>query len=1095
MVKNKDNNYENYAYCIKEYFNKNKSSICLITKDSSESKYLTNELSLIMNHDQIVHFPENDILPYDHFSIPERITKQRFKIVNQNIKHKHILISSIRNIFEKYPEKNFYKSLVNFSINSKISIQDIVEIVESLNYQKKSNVEKINQYSIRGGIIDIFTPIYKNPLRIEIFDDLIESIRLFDVESQLSITNIPSFSISNGNVVSMDDKTINLFVNKWRDYFIDKDERYCSLFQKIKNKELPEGFEIYFPLFFNKTANFFELFKNYKFFKINDLNYEINEFNNLIKERYKDGCSDDDRPLLKPSYLYTDIDKIKSFINQVDKADIKPIDKYFDSFKSIQKAIQDNEFNKNKLVLISSIPSEVEKLKQEYQDNISEIRSLDDIKSNLSIMFGDVIRPIHDLDRNVYIFHKENIDKTIYNVNINNEKLNQKITTHNYYEKNDLVVHEDYGIGIYSGLELIEANNKKSEYIKIIYLNNENLYVPLRDINKITNYHKTNNTVGFKLDSLSSTKWSSKKAIAKKRAADHAAEILDIESRRNNSNSFSLKADNQALSKFESEFPFVETPDQVNAFESIKKDLSLIKPMNRVLCGDVGFGKTEVAMRSAFISVYSNKQVVIITPSTILCDQHYNSFVKRFENFPITIEKLNRFNSLNNKASIMEDFNTNKIDILITTHIVFNHSMDFNKTGLLIIDEEHKFGIKQKNFIKDKQENIHILYLSATPIPRTMNLVFSGLKEFSFLQTPPSNRVSIKSFLKLHTSQLMKEALSREKIRNGQCFIVQNDISKMDSLKNEINKILPDFRIASIHGKLPKNIIKKIMNDFKNGHIDGLICTTIIEMGLDIPNANTMIIMNSHNFGLSQLHQLRGRVGRSEKQGYCYFLIPTLEIPKISRNRLDTVIKHSSLGEGFMIAQEDLEIRGGGEMLGEKQSGHVDNIGLSLYLSMLKDSIDNQRSNEPLHQYDCEINFYDSVYISDEYLPSPTERLKVYKRINSANSLEELNDVKKNIEDRCGKMPEETLNIIRNKKIIIRISNTGIRSIKSNDKNTNFLLSNNIKDKILKNFINLASLEPEKYSINKDNKFIYKSNELESNKRRKNVNLLLDEII
>ena len=1095
MVKNKDNNYQNYAYCIKKYFDKNKSSICLITKDSSESKYLSNELSLILDKDQIVLFPENDILPYDHFSIPERITKNRFKIINNESNNKHILISSIKNIFEIYADKSFYKSLVDFRINSHISIDEIVKIVESLNYQRRNNVEKINEYSMRGGIIDIFTPIYKNPLRIEIFDDLIESVRFFDVESQLSIENISSFSISNGNNVSLDQKTISLFVEKWRNYFMDKDERFCSLFQKIKNHQLPEGFEIYYPFFFNKTSSFFDVFKNYKYFKINDLTDEINIFHELIKERYKDGYKDDDRPLLKPSDLFMDTNKIRSFFSEVNQIEITPINKHFSSFISIQDSIQNNEFKDNKLVLVSSIPSEIKKLKDLYTDKINEINSLDEIKSGLSVMFGDVIRPIHDLDRNIYVFHKENIDKTIQNINIKKEKSSQKDLLLNHYEINDLVVHEDYGIGTYAGLEIIEANNRKNEYIKIIYLNNENLYVPLRNINKITNYHKNNQSNNVKLDSLSSTKWSNKKNNARKRAIDHAAEILDIESRRNRSNSFSLKVESQTLNKFESEFPYIETPDQINAFESIKKDLSLIKPMNRVLCGDVGFGKTEVAMRSAFISVFSNRQVVIVTPSTILCDQHYNSFIKRYENFPITIKKLNRFNSTKNKSSIMDDFNNNKVDILITTHIIFNHGMNFDNTGLLIIDEEHKFGIKQKNFIKDKQENIHILYLSATPIPRTMNLVFSGLKEFSFLQTPPSNRISIKSFLKLQTSQLIKEALSREKIRNGQCFIVQNDITKMDSLKKEINTILPDFKVAFAHGKLSKNDIKKVMNDFKNGEIDGLICTTIIEMGLDIPNANTMIILNSHNFGLSQLHQLRGRVGRSEKQGYCYFLIPTLEIPKISRNRLDTVIKHSNLGEGFMIAQEDLEIRGGGEMLGEKQSGHVDNIGLSLYLSMLKESIDSQRSNAQLSINHYEINFYDSVYISDEYLPSPTERLKVYKKINLANSFEELNNVKKNIEDRCGKMPKEALNLIKNKKIILRIKDTGINSIKSNDKNTNFHISKNVNDNVFKNFLNLVSRDPDIYSISKDSKFIYKCNELESDKRRKNVNLLLDEII
>ena len=351
-----------------------------------------------------------------------------------------------------------------------------------------------------------------------------------------------------------------------------------------------------------------------------------------------------------------------------------------------------------------------------------------------------------------------------------------------------------------------------------------------------------------------------------------------------------------------------------------------------------------------------------------------------------------------------------------------------------------------------------------------MNLVFSGLKDFSFLQTPPTNRINIKSFLKIQTSQLLKEALTREKVRGGQCFIVQNDIDKMESIKKEINNLLPDFNVSIAHGRLSKKEIKKVMREFKNGEIDGLICTTIIEMGLDIPNANTIVIINSHNFGLSQLHQLRGRVGRSEKQGYCYFLIPTLEIPKLSRNRLDSIIRHSNLGEGFLIAEEDLELRGGGEMLGDKQSGHIDNIGLSLYLSMLKDAINSQKDTKESIKKDIEINFYDSAYISEDYLPSPLERLKIYKKL------------------------DELLTLIDNKRFYLKVFNTGIKSIKSNEKNTNFEITNDIKDEHLNKLVSLAQDEPQKYQINSNNKFIYKYHELNSEVRRQNINELLDEI-
>jgi transcription-repair coupling factor (superfamily II helicase) len=597
------------------------------------------------------------------------------------------------------------------------------------------------------------------------------------------------------------------------------------------------------------------------------------------------------------------------------------------------------------------------------------------------------------------------------------------------------------------------------------------------------------------LDSLSSTKWLLKKEKAQKRSIDHAAEILDVESRRSKSFSTSLTVDTKSLIEFENDFPFTPTPDQILAFEAIKKDISLIKPMNRVLCGDVGFGKTEVAMKAAFISVNANKQVIVVTPSTILCDQHYDSFLKRYTNFGVTIKKLNRFVSNKDKNKIIDDFNLGNIDILISTHIIFSNDINFNNTGLLVIDEEHKFGIKQKNFIKDKQENIHILYLSATPIPRTMNMVFSGLKDFSFLQTAPSNRLSIKSFLKVQTNQLIKEALTREKNRGGQCFIVQNDIDKIQNIKNEINYLLPEFKLGIAHGRLNKKEIKKVMTEFKSGLLDGLICTTIVEMGLDIPNANTMMIINSQKFGLSQLHQLRGRIGRSYKQAYCYFLIPDIEIPKISKARLDSIIRNSNLGEGFLIAQEDLEIRGGGEMLGDKQSGHINSVGMSLYLSMLKKAIETNKNNIEVNNHKPDINFYDSSFISSSYLPSPVERLKVYRKLDEAESFETIIKIKDDLIDRCGVMPDETKNLIEDKKIQIRVYKSGIKSIKSNNTNTNFHLSDTLNDNTLENLLSFVTKDRKKYLINKESKFIYKYNESDSKKRRKSVNLLLDEIL
>ena len=1094
MLKNKYNNYQNIVNEIYRNFLENDKSLTLVTRDAKESEYLYNVLNIFAPKDNVFLFPESEILPYDHFSMPEKVIKDRFQIINKISKQKHIVVVSIKSLFERYPVKEYFESFNKFTIKDNISVKNLIEIIESLNYSKKVNVESINEYAIRGGIIDVFSPIYENPLRIEIFDDTIESIRFFNIESQLSIKNIEHFSISKGSIFSLDENKIDLFISRWRDYFHNYDERFCSLFQNIKNGIIPEGIEVYFPLLFNKTSQFKDLFPKNTFLTFEDLVPEIENYSNFIEERFDDEHYDQKRPILRPNDSFIekkDVTEIlnKSLMISAPKLEIKP-----ESFDELIKIIGSDRYKENFLI-VTSLNTEIQKIKKMTSINTKIIDKYDDLNKGVNIMVGLPIRPFFDGSKNTYIFHKEQLEGSDY-LNVINKKINtieSKERDFSLFKIKDLVVHENYGLGKYDGLEIVDANDTKNEYIKIIYANKEILYVPLSNINKITGYHKKNIETEAVLDSLSSTKWKIKKNKALKRSVDHAAEILDIEARRQKSLSPSLRIDDLSLNEFNDDFPFDETNDQLIAFESIRKDIQLLKPMNRVLCGDVGFGKTEVAMRAAYTSVFSNKQVVVICPSTILCDQHFNSFLKRFNKFPVNIKKLNRHNSLKDKNEIISRYNSNEVDILITTHIIFNNDVDFNNTGLLIIDEEHKFGIKQKNYIKDKQTNIHILYLSATPIPRTMNMVYAGLKDFSFLQTPPANRTNIKSFLKIQTSQLIKEALSREKSRNGQCFILQNDISKMDSIKNEINEILPDFRVGIAHGKLNKNEILKVMTDFQMGNIDGLICTTIVEMGLDIPNANTMIIMNAQNFGLAQMHQLRGRVGRSEKQGYCYFMVPTMEIPKLSLSRLNSVIKHSRLGEGFLIAQEDLEIRGGGEMLGEKQSGHIENVGMSMYLSMLKTALNN--TNEINNNVDIEVNFYDSSFIDSRYLPSPIERLKIYRKINQAQTHEDIKLIQNNLIDRCGKMPEEVVNLIDNKKIILMIKGLGIKSIKSNSINTNFFLDDSIKDEVLNNLLGLVKIDPQKYSITNQNKFIYKFNELKSNIRRENVKNLINKIL
>ena len=628
-----------------------------------------------------------------------------------------------------------------------------------------------------------------------------------------------------------------------------------------------------------------------------------------------------------------------------------------------------------------------------------------------------------------------------------------------------------------------------------MYANNENLYVPLAKTFLISKYHKNSEKITASLDSLSSNKWSQKKKRAEKRAYDHAAEILDIESRRQSSYAPSLKVDKSSYEEFIQEFPYKETDDQNIAIEAIKKDLALIKPMNRLLCGDVGFGKTEIAMRAAFICVNANKQAVILAPSTVLVSQHYQSFIDRFKKFGINIQALNRYTKSTNKNKYINDFNNKKIDILIGTHALFNNSLNYKDIGLLIIDEEHRFGTKQKDIIKSKKPDVHILYLSATPIPRTMNFIFAGLKDFSFLHTPPVNRLSIKSFLRIENDNLISEAITREISRNGQCFIIQNDIKKLIFLKEHLLRLIPNLSIGIAHGQLNKSEITKTMNLFQLGKIDVLLCTTIVEMGLDIPNANTMIILDSYNFGLAQLHQLRGRVGRSDKQGYCYFIIPTPDIPKSAKERLDSIIRLSDLGAGFFIAQEDLELRGGGEILGNKQSGHIDSIGISLYLSMLKTAISDNNTESKTSLKSIEINFYDNAYIPEKYLPSPTERLKIYRRINEIDSNEELIKLKIELIDRCGKFIEEVSALFKNAELNLKSSKLGIQKISSHYEKTFIQFSSKLDDAVLDKILITLRNGHDIYQMDQSGKMIIKTNDKKNaNERREIVRNFINEI-
>ena len=1090
------------AATLAEVFITENKSICYVAANNAEARIISHELSLYINPGLINFFPEREILPYDHFSSPESIIKDRFKILNKVDDMPNILITSSKNLFERFPSKSFFRSLQSFNVGDSIALDSFKKILIDNHFLNTDRVDNINRFSSRGGVLDIWPSIYKNPIRIEFFDEEIESIRSFNPSSQLTINKINQFNLTTGSNIPLDDESVKRFRDNWRDYFPNNDERVCELFNDLNKKNLTEGYEIYLPLFFDKTESFKNLFNDYKYIKSDGVKEENKNFWHEINRRFDEENIDSSRPLLRPENLFFNLDYVENYISSCDELELD-MQKYempnieigFDeNLKIAKQLLKDGSIEK--IITSSLVPSEYEDIKKLNLSSVNEITKISDSVSGLNLLSTDIFRPLYNLDLKTIFLHREFFENDAPVNKSLRSSIDIRIETGIHFNFNDYVIHENYGLGIYQGLEVVESKGIKNEYLKVSYANDENLYVPLAKAFLISKYHKSSEKIDAPLDSLSSNKWSQKKLRAEKRAYDHAAEILDIESRRLSSYAPPLRVDSSSYKDFVKEFPYKETNDQLIAIEAIQKDLSLVKPMNRLLCGDVGFGKTEIAMRAAFISVNANKQVVILAPSTVLVSQHYQSFINRFKKFGINIKSLNRYSNPSEKIETIDDFNCGKVDILIGTHSLFTQALNFKNMGLLIIDEEHRFGTKQKDIIKSKKPDVHVLYLSATPIPRTMNFIFAGLKDFSFLHTPPTNRLSIKSFLKIETDNLMVEAIKRENSRDGQCFVIQNDIRKLDNLRDRLLLLLPNLKIEIAHGQLKKSEITKTMNLFQIGKIDVLLCTTIVEMGLDIPNANTMIILDAYNFGLAQLHQLRGRVGRSSKQGYCYFLIPTPDIPKSSKERLDSIIRLSDLGSGFFIAQEDLELRGGGEILGDKQSGHVDAIGISLYLSMLKDSIEGIKNPQVEYKaVNSEINFFDDAFIPDVYLPSPTERLKIYRRINEITKISDLFKLKIELIDRCGKYINEVDALFSNAELLILSNAIGISKISSHEDKTSIQFNTKLDDDILNKILNMIRSNSKIYQMEPSGKLnMFIEDSKNSNQRRLFVRNFINEI-
>ena len=914
--------------------------------------------------------PHTETLPYDFFSPSSVIKNKRMQTLSRLLSsEKFLLISSVQALMNPCPAKSHLLPVESLKTKQYLKRKDFLKSIGDSGYERKEIVNEVGEYSVRGVVIDIFPTGSTNPIRIEVYEDTIESLRLFNPLTQITTKKIDTFSALPPQEYCLSNIGINNFKKNWRASF-DAYEEDSEIFKTLSQGKAEEGAEIYLPLFFGKKTTVLDYLDDFDqiFLDQNTLE-ELDKYQELIFERFEEYRFDIKRPLINPQDLF----------------------------------LTKKEFN---------IFTKKRKVKQIRVDKYKKDKAIP-LKEDPDTTYREVITTMPEVD--------------------------------------DLVVHLFHGIGIYRGLKNIISKNVIHDCLEIEYRDESKVYVPVDSMHLVSKYFGPED---ISLDTLGSKKWEKKKTVAIQRTYDTAVELLNIQATRNSKKGTKYLIPAEEYSEFCQEFPYIETVDQSLTISEIETDLQQTRPMDRLVCGEVGFGKTEVAMRASFITAFNNYQTCILVPTTLLAQQHYDNFIKRFSKTPINIEKLSREVSPHKKREILSKLKEGKIDIIIGTHALLQKSVSFNNLGLLVIDEEHRFGVRQKEKIKKFKQEVNLLYLSATPIPRSLNLSLSKLKDLSIIATAPSDRISVRTFVYRFNENLLKECIQRELLRSGQIYYLCNDLRLIEDRKQRIEEFFPDIKVDIVHGQLKGQEIEERMVLFQNGEIDVLVCSTIIESGLDISNANTLIVEAADRLGLAQLHQLRGRVGRGNKQAFAYFLKSTGILKrKKAESRLKALQDSDSLSAGFLLSMRDLEIRGAGEILGENQSGIMESIGIDLYMRLLNkatDQIKKGELNTLRLERQVEVNLNTSSNIPETYLPDINQRLIMYNKISSALSLEDLKDIQLEMINRFGLFPPELKILFFETEISLSAIPQNIKEIKVTNDEIKICYLDSSKDKRLK---------------------------------------------
>ncbi|WP_201585156.1 transcription-repair coupling factor [Psychrobacter jeotgali] len=1084
----------------------------VVTRDQNQLNQIETELAFC-GVDAYV-FPDWETLTYDELSPHQDIVSERINLLT-DMPSSGVLLISIQALMHRVaPPSWLIGQHFDLSVGDRFDINTQRELLAKAGYRAVENVFEPGEFAVRGSIVDIFAMGQPFPLRLDLFDDEIETIRFFHPQTQRTLTDDDLKNMISGKDNSMGAESLSLLhklpdiskpIKKFqilpaKEFPLDEGREtfrtnFAAMFPNTSSRKFElhkdvmagiasSGLEYYQPLFFDledwrQESSLFAYLPDNALFITDELIGERQvDYWSQIQRRYEERRHDIDKPIVAPEWLYLTANLLNEQLNHYPRVILSAreelltvIDTAKDQNKNPDKSDRDSESHKPQgLVTLSAQQPPQLAINHQKAEPLSELLGFLDtqMQSNTPVLVvaetagrreilielfkGKIDIQAYDSFRDFLAHNKEHIhnqnqrpqvgltvapiERGVYiperlvmisetqlfgrqvlqtrrrrqSGGVSEEFLVKSVTE---MTEGSPVVHIEHGIGRYNGLITLDVGDGEQEFIHLKYADDASIYVPVANLQMISRYSGGDPALA-PLHKIGSGKWDKAKQKALEQIHDVAAELLNMQARREAKVGINFKMDISQYELFASQFAFEETPDQANAIQAVIHDMKQNQPMDRLICGDVGFGKTEVAMRAAFIAVSAGYQVAVLVPTTLLAGQHEDNFRDRFADWPVRIETLSRFGGKKHQETVLTDLAAGKVDIVIGTHKLLQPDVKFANLGLMIVDEEHRFGVRHKERIKAIQTNVDSMSMTATPIPRTLNMALSGMRDMSIIATPPARRLAIKTFVMQKTDALMKEAILRELLRGGQVYLLHNDVASIERMAETIRELVPEARVGVAHGQMQERQLEQVMQQFYHKKFNVLVCSTIIETGIDIPNANTIIIERADKFGLAQLHQLRGRVGRSHHQAYCYLLVPSLKgLKGDAKRRLHAIQRANTLGAGFMLASEDLEIRGAGEILGKQQSGNMQAIGFSLYMDMLERATKAIKAgkepdlNTPL-SLTSEINLHSSALIPEEYLHDVHQRLLFYKRISNADDKEALTDIRTEMIDRFGTLPDQT---------------------------------------------------------------------------------------